>query len=572
MAEEFIRGPKAPKDPTKKRPGFCIMRNKQVAGSPQPDGTGIQFIYESDGRLLDAAKLAGKIEDESMIELLKTTESFRKLVHSIGVSVESEDGEDVGFAFQMYGKSDPYASGTTLKMSVTGDGMEYILNLDEAEWSDDDNVPGQIRFHFKKAGDLGKATVRLYLNDGFTAPEEEDDNPVNFDSPEYSEMIKKSLMNKGNNVRIKKAIDKARRGEDVTLAFIGGSITQGAGAIPINKECYARKIFEGFCKMTGRGTSENVHYVKAGVGGTPSELGMLRYERDVLGEGTVKPDLVVVEFAVNDEGDETKGECFDSLVRKIYNGPGSPAVVLLYAVFSNDFNLQDRLSPVGFAYNLPMVSTLNSVKDQFYLKSGEGRVVSKSQYFYDCFHPTNVGHTIMADGVLNLLSLCDNEPYHKEEVNISEITPPIGGEFENVILMDKAVNTVGAKIECGDFADTDTVLQGVERNMDLSHTPQFPNNWYFKGDAQKAGAPLKLDVECSALLVIFKDSADPKDGNAEVYVDGKKVIDFDPHVVGWIHCNPIIALRGAKLQNHHVEIKPVDVTKNVTVLGFGVCK
>ena len=32
-------GPKAPKDPTKKRKGFYIMRNKSVAGSPQPDVT-----------------------------------------------------------------------------------------------------------------------------------------------------------------------------------------------------------------------------------------------------------------------------------------------------------------------------------------------------------------------------------------------------------------------------------------------------------------------------------------------------------------------------------------------------
>ena len=41
------------------------------------------------------------------------------------------------------------------------------------------------------------------------------------------------------------------------------------------------------------------------------------------------PDVVIVEFAVNDEGDETKGECYDSLVRKIFNGPGQPAVILM---------------------------------------------------------------------------------------------------------------------------------------------------------------------------------------------------------------------------------------------------
>ena len=48
MSEE-IRGPKAPKDPTKKRPCFFVMRSKEVTGSPQPDGTGVQFIYEDGG-------------------------------------------------------------------------------------------------------------------------------------------------------------------------------------------------------------------------------------------------------------------------------------------------------------------------------------------------------------------------------------------------------------------------------------------------------------------------------------------------------------------------------------------
>lgn len=72
--------------------------------------------------------------------------------------------------------------------------------------------------------------------------------------------------------------------------------------------------------------------IKAGVGGTPSELGMIRFERDVLRDGKEKPDLVVVEFAVNDEGDETKGRCYESLVTKILSMPDAPAVLLLFAV------------------------------------------------------------------------------------------------------------------------------------------------------------------------------------------------------------------------------------------------
>lgn len=70
-------------------------------------------------------------------------------------------------------------------------------------------------------------------------------------------MIERSLMSRGNTKRAEKAIEKARSGEAVTIAFIGGSITQGAGAIPINTECYAYKAYQSFAKAYG--TGENVH-------------------------------------------------------------------------------------------------------------------------------------------------------------------------------------------------------------------------------------------------------------------------------------------------------------------------
>lgn len=54
--------------------------------------------------------------------------------------------------------------------------------------------------------------------------------------------------------------------------------------------------------MFASGQKDNIHFIKAGVGGTPSQLGMIRYERDILRDGRVEPDIVIVEFAVNDEG------------------------------------------------------------------------------------------------------------------------------------------------------------------------------------------------------------------------------------------------------------------------------
>jgi len=566
------RGPIAPKDPTAKRPGIRVMSNKTIFASPQEDGRGICFIYSDNGRLKAAAKLVSGLEDEEILKMMDTAEGLRKLIHSIGVSVRShDDREDVNFAFQMYGKTDPYVSGTTINMNIPSDGMEYVCNMSDIEWSDDDNVPGQIRFEFVRPEIYADVTVTFYLNDGYDAPDLTTDEPIDFESDTYKKIIGKSLLNKGNNYRIKKALSKARTGEDVTVAFIGGSITQGAGAVPINTKCYAYNIFEGICERAGRGTDENIHYVKAGVGGTPSELGILRYETDVLNDGQVIPDVVVVEFAVNDEGDETKGVCYDSLVRKIYNGPGKPAVILLYAVFANDWNLEERLGPVGYAYNLPMVSTRQSVVEQFYLPRDKGGVLSKNQFFYDLFHPANAGHKIMADGVLNLIDIMDADDAD-EDFDITDIKAPIGSYFENISLLDRAHNEVGAVVNVGGFKSVETELQCVERNLDLTVSPEFKDNWMYQpGNGLDS---LMLDVECKALIVNFLDSASIEVGIAEAYVDGELRMTMDPHEIGWLHCDPRILYQSDVSAKHRVEIKIKEGYENCkfTVLGFGVVK
>lgn len=563
-----MAGPAAPKDPEKKRKSFYIMRNKEVAGSPQQDGRGVQTIYLDNSRMVSFARITGGITDEEILGLLPTAEGFRKLVYSIGVTVETEDPtETTEFVMQMYGKRDPYRSGTVFQVPVKADGMENVIKLSEIDWSDDDNVPGQMRFGFKKAGTLAKVSVRLYLQDGFDVPEPEEECEVDLESPEYRKMLEKSLVQIGNTLRLKRVIDQAKKGEDVTVAFIGGSITQGAGAIPINTHCYAYKAFQGFCKLAGKDTDENIHYVKAGVGGTSSELGMVRYQRDVCNEGEVKPDLVVVEFAVNDEGDETRGESYDSLVNKIWMSKQQPAVVLLFSVFSDDYNLQERLGKVGEAYKLPMVSVKDCVVEQFYRKTGQGRVFSKAQFFYDVYHPSNLGHTVMADCLLQLFRTVDSLPGDDTEPDLTQIAAPYGREFAGIKLLDRANVPEGVRIDCGDFTEKDEELQAVERNLDLELTRQFPDNWMHKSGSK----PFVIDIVSSALLIVEKDSADPATGIAEIRVDGELVRSINPREVGWNHCNALICFRGKEKKEHHVEIsmQPGDEEKQFTILGFG---
>lgn len=562
-------GPKAPKDPTKKQKGFYVMLDKEIEASDRGPNKPSQEIYLDGGRLVSFAKIVGNIQDKAILDLLTTSEGFKKLVHSIGVSVTSKDKDKIiDFKFQTYGKKDTYGGGTVIEQPIIANGAENIIDLTNVKWSDDDWKPGNMAFLFDKIQEMATVSVKLYVHDGFDIPDTEEDDPIAFESKEYADIIGKSLLQMGNNYRIKKVIEKAEKGEDVTLAYIGGSITQGAGAKPINLNCYAYKSYEAFCDMFAK-NKEKVHYVKAGVGGTPSELGMIRYNRDVLKDGEITPDIVFVEFAVNDEGDETKGKCFESLVRKILNSKNAPAVILLFSVFANDMNLEDRLRCVGENNNIPMVSIKEAVVEQFYLKKGKGRVLSKNQFFYDAFHPSNTGHRIMADCITNLFKHI-NQAEKDMEIDYKAKEPVIGGEFENVFLLDRRQYTDVATIRMGGFTEIDEDLQSVERNLDAHVTPQFPYNWMKAANSGQES--FQMEITSKALLIVNKDSGRTDFGKANVFVDGKLAITVDPKVNGWTHCNPLIIYNNETSQKHMVEICMVDEDKDkcFTILGFGV--
>ncbi len=568
-----MNGLAAPKDPEKKRDFFYIIKNKDIFGTKMEDGRGIQYLYQDDGRLINSAKITGGITDGTELRLLEDTEGFKKLVHSIGVSVETPDPEEnVLFILQMYGRNDIYGGGTELKLYLKGNGTEIRIYLDKITWKEDDFKPGQIKVIMEKPGQTAKLNVRFYLNDGYSAPEINEEKEIDFNCKDYKHIIASSLVSMGDTTRLKRAIDKSKNGRDICIAYIGGSITQGAGAVPINTGCYAYKSYCGFKDKYG--TGNNVHFIKAGVGGTPSELGIIRFERDVLRDYIVEPDIVIIEFAVNDEGDETKGVFYESLIRKVLKMHCKPAVILLFSVFADDSNLQERMIPVGEYYNLPMVSIKNAVTEQFYKKDGKGRVLTKNQFFYDIYHPSNAGHKIMADCLLYLYKQAETrknlEGQKKSTSKLLLKEPLTGSTFEDIKLLDKRNTYNKAEIIPGGFTGTDNILQCVEMDASLEPVPQFPYNWYY--DGSNTDMPyFDMWIVCRALVLVFKDSGETDAAKADIYIDNKLVRTVDPYINGWLHCNPALVINENKNGRHfvHIEIKKEDVEKKFTILGFG---
>ena len=259
---------------------------------------------------------------------------------------------------------------------------------------------------------------------------------------------------------------------------------------------------------------------------------------------------------------------------------------MLFSVFANDWNLQDRLSPVGKLYDLPMVSVLDAVSPQFALKNDEGRVITKNQFFYDMFHPGNAGHSVMADCIEYLFEKIDQAGHaslNAFELGLTEekilqeklnLAPVIGNSFENIRLLDKKDIYAKAYIDEGGFDSTDTQLQSVEMDDQLSLTPEFPYNWMYDGTKNtlnRVKAYFELEMECRALLLVFKDSGEVNVGKAKVYVDGEYHFTADPHINNWQHCNAVIIFNNKTSENHvvRIEIEEEDRDKQFTILGFG---
>lgn len=565
-----MRGPAAPKDPVEKRPCLYMVLDKIISGNKDPQGQIKDCIF-LEGRMEDQVRFTSGDIEEEILKMLPKMDTFRQLVHSVGVSVKAENpdlrNEEVEFQFQCYGKSDKYATGTIMELFLPCTGEELVYKMEDYPVNEEDDVFGSFNITFPKENENMILTVKLYLNDGYDVPEIEVDPPVKFDTDEYREMIARSLVSTGNNYRLKKVIEKCKRGEEITIAYIGGSITQGAGAKPINTKCYAYRSYEAFCQMFSPDGGKNVHYIKAGVGGTPSEFGMIRYDRDVTKDGEVQPDLVVIEFAVNDEGDETKGVCFESLVKKVLQADYKPAVLLNFAVFMNDWNLQDRLQPVGERYELPMVSVKDAVSPQF----EDNRIITKRQFFYDIYHPTNDGHRIMADCIAYLFEQVEKEEIASKDIEL-EKEPVYGVQFKDLERFDRRNAEEYATIVESGYQAQDTEVQYVERDMDLQVTPVFEDNWMNDGSVENA--EFKMNIRCKNLVVVVKDSGSPKFGTANLIVDGKVVKTINPLDNGWAHCNPQILIDEEESGEHEVIIRMAEGNqgKKFTILGFGVTR
>jgi hypothetical protein len=116
---------------------------------------------------------------------------------------------------------------------------------------------------------------------------------------------------------------KLKQGIDVRIAYFGGSITAQDGWRPKTLKWFQEHY-----------PNAKVSQINAAIGGTGSDLGVFRCGQDVLAS---HPDLVFVEFAVNDGGasPEQIYRCMEGIVRQTWRANPETDICFVYTLAGN---------------------------------------------------------------------------------------------------------------------------------------------------------------------------------------------------------------------------------------------
>lgn len=370
----------------------------------------------------------------------------------------------------------------------------------------------------------------------------------------YQHMLNTSILSEGTNGRLEKVLTKIRSGEPVNIMALGGSVTEGAGAVNFSYSYGEQLIFA----LQETYPDSQIHYYNSGLGGTPSTLGLMRYERDVTQVIGGNPDLVIIEFAVNDYEEPTKGRAYESLVRTILEKENAPAVILLFSVFESKWNLQNEYIPIGNHYGLPMVSIKDAIATAY-----AGNHLTDKEFFADIYHPTNYGHEIMANC---LVELCTRVAA-KDSTQITPLpdTSIKGCDFVGLQLVTSADNA-GTTITPGSFTGKDNSLQTYSRTAKAA----FPDNWMRTGTSGTES--FKMELTCKNIMLSYKFSNSSTFGKVSVYIDGHFVAVLNGYLKGgWNNTETVLLLDTDTSAPHVLEIKPAEghEAKNFTILGIG---
>ena len=348
--------------------------------------------------------------------------------------------------------------------------------------------------------------------------------------------------------RLKNLMKRAANGESLVIGFLGGSITQGSlSSTP--KNCYAYLVYEWWKKSFPNAAFS---FVNGGIGGTTSHYGGARAWKDVL---CYRPDIVTVDFSVNDDANEFFEETYEGTLRRLLAAPSAPAVDVLNNVFyDTGKNAQDYHNRIADHYGIPHVS----IKDTVYPDVESGKIV-RADITPDNLHPNDKGHRLVADEICKLLDSIKAE-VEEETIAGENIEGKSTKTEASVLLPAPLTENAYEHSRLIQIQDNEAILDGflVDPIEKKGMLDIFKNGW----TAAHTNDKISFEIECSCLAVQYRKSVQQPVPKAKAVIDGDEahaVILDGNFTEDWGDClylEPL--LHHAEKKVHRIEITVTD--------------
>lgn len=307
-------------------------------------------------------------------------------------------------------------------------------------------------------------------------------------------------MKENELTRIQNVMAKIRRGEDVKVVSLGGSITTGFSASPANTKGWAG-LTGSWLKNLAKENNCKLTFANQGVSGTDSAFAVARLQDHVI---SLNPDLLILEFAMNDQWLETKvrQRTYEGIIRKVMNNTDTAILALFVnerkAPYPSNQAEQEKICEY---YNIPYVSWKDSL-----FKADKN---ASFEEFFDgteTVHPNTKGHANIASFIIEKLdSIWKNLPEDKDIPSVVKELP-------------KAMTDAGFENARYYHMDNITALT----NTGWTNGSPVHSEWVSHGNARKgwetnvAGAEITFEVEGSSVGITYCESDQFRDAIAWV--------------------------------------------------------
>lgn len=351
-------------------------------------------------------------------------------------------------------------------------------------------------------------------------------------------MLTASLIIPEDNSRLCYQLSRSLTSE---FLFLGGSITYGFETEDVHIIPFPTLIGEKLATIESGIRTFHIH--NYGYCCFHSHLGIALLQQVL---SNLTPDIIFLEYAVNNAYDLDYAASFEGMVQKILKANSLASIVIICTCDEHGYTCENYMVDIAAHYHLPAICISKA------LKAGEAFGFQWNDYSMDNCHPNQTGQQLIADCILELFSRSRQKMHVLPLPQFYLPTKPCYSNHYASAVFHPAYEELHG---CG-FTDS----TGMEPfTHTISHIP---------GDTR----PLEVTYSCRRLFLFYEQTSDAKTGGQiEITIDSiTPPLVLDGYCIYSWDTSAIALLMDAPFGEHHIRIKMTntDQAKTFKIYGF----